>query len=361
MYIATNRKLNEAAQGLDIFGDTPSGQGPNELRLVKTTLSGKEYHTEILDDRLTEQQVIDLKQQYRLDIDTAAPWYVSLKVACEIMAKARAQKKHVLFYVHGYNNDMHDIVKTALGLEALYNVLVVPFTWPANGGGLAGTASYLGDKQDARASADALNRFIEKIRVYHGLLTQNRSAKLMDKAHKKFPDNAEDCRQYYVSSQNRDCKVSLNLMCHSMGNYVLKYALMPNDSPAARLVFDNVSLLAADTNNARHEQWVQRIQVRHRVYIVINENDFALKWSRRKPGEEQLARLGHYLKNLVADNAHYLDVTDADNVKNEHSYFQGSPVLKNPSLKKLFHTLFEGGTAESGLDYRADINAYILK
>ncbi|MGR9045295.1 MAG: alpha/beta hydrolase [Gammaproteobacteria bacterium] len=362
MYIVTNRKLDESAKGLDIFGSVPSEKGPNELRLVKASLSGTQYQTEILDDRLTEQEVRALIKQYNLDIDPTDTWYVSLKVACEIMTEAQGQNKHVLFFVHGYNNDIHDIVKTAMALEALYNVLVVPFTWPANGGGaLTGTASYLCDKQDARASTDALSRFIDKVRVYHGLLTKTRSRQLWDKAIKKFPDNQEASRQYYVDLLNRDCKISINLMCHSMGNYLLKYALIPSDSSAARLVFDNVSLVAADANNDKHEQWVQRLQVRHRVYVVINENDFALKWSRRKPGEEQLARLGHYLKKLIADNAYYLDVTHAAKVKNEHSYFQGTPVLKNPALKKLFHNLFEGGTAEKGLEYRADINAYVLK
>ena len=165
MYIVTNRKLDESANGLDIFGSVPSGQGPNELRLVKATLSGSKFQTEILDDRLTEQEVLELKQQYNLDINPADDWYVSLKVACELMAEAQKQKKHVLFYVHGYNNDVQDILKTAMAMEELYNVMVVPFTWPANGGGaLTGTAAYLSDKQDARASADALNRFIEKIK-----------------------------------------------------------------------------------------------------------------------------------------------------------------------------------------------------
>ena len=362
MYIVTNRKLDESAKGLEIFGSVPSEKGPNELRLVKASLSGTKYQTEILDEQLTEQEVIELKQQYSLDINPADTWYVSLKVACEIMAEAQKQKKHVLFFVHGYNNDVQDIVKTALALEELYNVIVVPFTWPANGGGaVTGTGSYLSDKQDARASADALNRLVHKIHVYHGLLTETRSRQLWDKAIKKYPSNHEATRQYYVDLQNRDCKVSINLMFHSMGNYLLKYALIPSDSAAAQLVFDNVSLVAADANNEEHERWVQRLQVRHRVYIVINENDFALKWSRRKPGEEQLARLGHYLKNLIANNAYYLDVTNAAKVKNDHSYFQGSPVLKNPALKKLFHDLFEGGTAEATLEYRADINAYVLK
>lgn len=362
MYIATNRKINESTKGLDMFGSVPNEQGPNELRLVKVAQSGTKYHAEVLTDRLTEDEVSALNRQYKLEIDISREWYASLKVACDIMHEARTQKKHILFYVHGYNNDVEDVVKTALALESLYNVIVVPFSWPANGGGpVSGTAAYLDDKRDARVSADALNRFVQKIQEYHLLLTETRSQQLWDKAAKKYPDNHEAARNYYVELQDKDCKVTINLMCHSMGNYLLKYALMPSNSDAAGLVFDNVALVAADANNPNHEKWVERMQVRNRLYVVINENDFALKWSRRKPGDAQLARLGHYLKNLVAGNAHYLDVTNAAKVKSEHSYFLGTPVLKNPELKKLFDNVFEGGTAEINLDYRADINAYVLR
>ena len=83
-------------------------------------------------------------------------------------------------------------------------------------------------------------------------------------------------------------------------------------------------------------------------------------WSRVKPGEEQLARLGHYLMNLNAGNAHYLDVTRASDVGNLHGYFVGDPVKTNKDLRAMFGNLFEGGTAETNLTYRPDINAYVL-
>ena len=135
-----------------------------------------------------------------------------MRIACELNVLARKKNKHLLLYVHGYNNDMPDVIGTCMALEKLYNVIVVPFFWPANGGGASGAAAYVSDKRDARASADAL-------------------------------------------------------------------------------------------------------RPRNRLYVVINEDDFALKWSRRKPGDEQLARLGHYLKNLVARSAYYINVTNASWVK----------------------------------------------
>jgi esterase/lipase superfamily enzyme len=150
-----------------------------------------------------------------------------------------------------------------------------------------------------------------------------------------------------------------------MGNYLLKYALQPSHGASRDLLFDNVCLAAADANNPGHEQWVQSLDVRNRVYVFINENDFALKWSRRKPGEEQKVRLGHYVKNLIAGNAFYIDVTGARGVGNAHGYFIGDPIKENPRLKELFTSALNGGSPERGdethLDYHADLNLYRLK
>lgn len=44
----------------------------------------------------------------------------SLRVACEVMRQASQTQRHVLVYVHGYNNDMSDVVKTVEEIEALY-------------------------------------------------------------------------------------------------------------------------------------------------------------------------------------------------------------------------------------------------
>lgn len=363
MYVVTNRKVNNRKEGLEVFGDMPNPAGPNELRLVKVTKQGSHHATELLTDKLTQAEVRALKQRHGLEIDERADWYASLRVACELMEQAVREKRHLLIFVHGYNNDMKDVLSTAERLETLYNVIVVPFSWPANGGGpVSGTLAYLDDKQDARVSMDALNRFFAKIRLYHEMLTKTGRRALWQRAVDEdgSRDNREAVQERFSELLHEDCPVKLNLLCHSMGNYVLKYALRPGAAAASQLIFDNVSLVAADTNNHDHPTWVERIQVRNRLYIVINENDFALGWSRRKPGAEQRVRLGHYLKNLVARNARYLDITRASAVGNTHGYFTGKPVESNAALKTLFQAAFEGGRAEEPLLYAADINAYRL-
>lgn len=358
MYVVTNRVLHEGRGGLEVFGKEPSPSGPNELRLVEVTGTTR-FTTTVLEDELDKAEVKKLKEQYRLPIDPGEPWFVSLKVACELFDRARRERKHLLLFVHGYNNDLRDVITTAKELEALYNVIVIPFSWPADGGGqIEGTIAYKSDKDDARASATALHRTIGLMHKYHSLLTQGVQSDLMDTARHKHPDNREEAHALFTRLLERDCKLTLNLLCHSMGNYLAKYASIPSSSSLRQLVFDNIAMVAADTNNPGHERWLGNFLTRNRLYVVINEEDYALKWSRRKPGGEQRERLGQHTRQLVSPNANYIDVTGSKGVGSDHSYFQGRPVAANAALKRLFKRMFEGGNAESSLTYHADRNLY---
>jgi len=360
MYLITNRKLSRA-KSLKCFGSSPNVKGPNELRLVKVEKSEKGWRVDPVDDQLSKEQVKDLKLKYKLDIDTDIEWYGSLEVACELFKRANKEKKSILFFVHGYNNDIEDVLKTAHEIELLYKVIVVPFTWPANGGGpVLGTAAYLSDKSDARASAGAFNRAIGIIQKFHHLLIHSLQQQHHEKAFEEHSDNPDAAASHFTRLMEDDCSVTINLLCHSMGNYVMKHTLSTSENSTSDLVFDNVCLVAADTNNEDHIKWVGKLDVRKRIYVVINENDSALKASRIKPGKEQKARLGHYLKKLNSPNAAYIDVTDAENVGSEHSYFKGDAVNNNEALKTIFGDMFNGKPVELLLKYHADMNIYKL-
>lgn len=357
MFVITNRKIRSGS-GLDVFGDVPNEKGPNELRLVEVTGSGRNFEVKALSDKLPKTESRALIKKHQLSIDADKQWYASLKVACSVYERAMAEGKSILIFVHGYNNDMEDVLRTARDLEELYDLLVIPFSWPAKGGGVGGVTHYLGDKDHARISDTALNRAIKKVHFYHGILTAGIEKTALNEAAKRFPDNHEKARQMYNRCMEQQCTLSLSLACHSMGNYVLKYALKPSSSGLRDLVFDNVNLIAADVNNQDHAEWVSSIPVRNRLYVVINENDGALKWSRRKPGDAQKERLGHYLRNLNAPNAYYLDVTRNRGVGSDHSYFKGDPVTRNATLKRLFARAFEGETAETSMEFHVDLNLY---
>ncbi len=359
MFVITNRTLHKDKSGLAVFGRTPNDSGPNELRLVKIVDKNR---VDILDDELTAAEVAAIAAQHP-GIDLSLPpgehWYASLQVASEIFLRARREKKHILLYVHGYNNDLGDVYRTAQKLEKLYNVIPVIFSWPANGGGpVSGAAAYLSDKDDARASASALHRAVGKIHNYHRLFTRHQRQNAIEAVQARHPTFDDAARRMLTRKLLAECDITLNLLCHSMGNYVLKYASQPGNSKLRELVFDNIAMVAADVNNPGHADWLPRMPVRNRFYVVINENDSALAWSRRKPGDEQLARLGHHLRNLDAPNAVYIDVTRNKGVGDEHSYFKDKPVEGNATLKQLFARIFEGGEAEKSLEYHADLNLY---
>ena len=361
MYLITNREINTNKTGLDIFGKKPNVKGAREITLVNVKKKGKSWVAKPVADTLSVQTLKELKKKHKIDIDVNAEWHGSLKVACEIFEMATETKKSILFFVHGYNNDIEDVVKTVEDIERLYDVIVVPFTWPANGGGaLSGITAYSSDKADGRQSASALNRVVGKIQYYHLLLTKARIESIRQRTEKKYPDNHAAAKAYFTELQEKACQIKLSLFCHSMGSYVLKHTLLTTDSLTRRLVFDNICLVAADTNNKNHKKWVDRLDVKNRCYIVINEKDNALSASRIKPGDAQLARLGHYTKKLDSPNACYIDFTKADGVGREHSYFKGDCIENKTALREVFKGMFAGESVEDELKFLADKNTYVL-
>jgi len=361
MYVITNREILQE-KGLKAFGSKPNAKGPNELRLLEVKKNTKSWSVSEVNDKLEATEVEALNKKYGLDLDPDGDWFGSLEVACKVMDQARKQKKSILIFVHGYNNDIEDVLAAAHEIQDLHNVIVVPFTWPANGGGkISGTLSYKSDKRDARVSTGAFDRVLGKIYALHNLLIAAQQKKLKEQAFAKHENNHEKANRLFADLVRKNCAVTLNLLCHSMGNYLLKYTLKPSDTSAANLIFDNINLVAADANNENHAEWVEKMDVRNRLNVVINENDSALGVSRLKPGEEQKARLGHYTRNLNSVNATYIDVTKADQIDNEHTYFKGDVMKMNKDLKDLFTQIFNGQSVERELTFKASNNSYVME
>ncbi|MGN5106184.1 alpha/beta hydrolase [Aeromonas caviae] len=304
MFIVTNRMVNEQGKTpSEIFGEKPA-EGPNELRLAEARRQGKQWQLDLLPDQITAEMAASVGLDP--DLPHPASAYVARKLLerCAGTGSTAKQKlktgKHLLLFVHGFNNDLDDVLERAAGLEARYGVEVLCFSWPANGGGARGVLSYKSDKRDALASAGALDRVLEKMK---GLLDEFNGqyvTQLEEKAQKKFADNGEAWDRYFAKEVNKRCPFTINLLLHSMGNYLFKHLLGSTTYHANQLLFDNIIMAAADTNNELHAQWVDRIQCRNRLYITINERDGALMASRMKMGEQQKARLGHYTRRLDA-------------------------------------------------------------
>ena len=360
MFVITNRQVLKTKTGLDQFGSKPNTKGPNELRLARIEREGDGYSVEFLDDRLTKAQARKIIRDHALPFDPNAQHWASLKVAAEVATRARANKSHVLFFVHGFNNNMKDVIDRAFYLQDNYGVEVIPFSWPANGGGVAGTVSYKSDKRDARASTGALERTMQFIHKYLVAVTEGQRRQLFEQAEEKHPENPEKRDLLYAKLLENECPFTVNALFHSMGNYLLKQMLKSTIAEGIALTFDNVLLVAADTNNLDHRLWVDRIRFRKRLFVTINEDDYALNASRAKSGSDQLARLGHFLRHLDAANAHYINFTNASWVKNSHSYF-GEPAEKNDNVKQFFADALAGKAAEESLRFRPEGNWFAVE
>lgn len=342
MFIVTNRNINEQGKGLDILGPRPNPQGPNELRLVEATKSSSGWQIRIIPDKLDDQMKKEVGILDEGDV------YGSAYAARKVLKQIQRNKQNLLFFVHGYNNDVETVLNRADGFAEKYNVEVVAFSWPADGGGVKGVASYKADKRDARASAGALDRTFAKIYGYLDEFNNERIKQIIKKAEQLYPDNMELRDQYITKEAEKGCPFTVNMVLHSMGNYLFKTVLQSSVYRGAQLLFDNVVMVAADTNNKDHAEWVDRIQCRKRIYITINEDDSALMASRMKAGEEQLARLGHYPYNLNSKQAVYVDFTGAAYVGRSHAYFEGNPI-RNKSVRRFFERAFNGERAEEDL------------
>lgn len=369
MFVVTNRELHAGRTGLAQFGKRPTPAGPNDLRMVEVRRVSKRWRVQIIPD------VLDADWRRRaglsdasleaMGFDPAGNVYGSMYVARKVLDRvnpprtgsSRRKGRNLLVYVHGYNNDLDDVVTRAAGFERNFGVEVIAFSWPANGGGLAGVASYLSDKNDAKVSVGALDRTLAKV---GDMLTRFNEAwiqSIRDEALRKHPDNPERRDAMVSRLAEKGCPFKVNLLLHSMGNYIYKHVLLSSASVGTKLTFDNVILAAADTNNRDHADWTDRIRARSRVFVTINEDDGALLASRLKGGEEQLARLGHYPYDLNSTRVAYVDFTRVPRVGDAHAYFEGKP-LEDPGVRRFFREACNGRRAETPLPFDVARNLY---
>ncbi len=361
MYVITNRQIRFRKSGLEIFGDKPNTQkGPKELRIVKCDYKNGEWKTELLPDRVTGDRLKEIRQKLKLPASDRSVIYSSVDVAERVISEARNKSKNIILFVHGYNNKVGDALNRAKQLEQDFNVIPVVFSWPANGGGVRGTLSYLSDKQDAQCSTPAFSRVLEKVSALMIRFTKLALEEIKTELEQGKDEDELRGADYYAKRNEMlegYCPARLTLLTHSMGNYLLKKTIETHFNAGFTSAFDNVVLVAADTNNYKHEEWVDVIDSRRRIYITINENDYALAASRIKPGEAQKARLGHYRKRLNSEIARYIDFTETDHVGNSHSYF-AEKALKNNRVTAFFDRALNGKEAESGLEYSVADNVY---
>lgn len=349
MYLITNRQLYRDRSGVEILGPEAYHEDSTRLRMLHAAKRRGRWVVKLLPDTL------DDAMKKEVGIDDPGTVYASRYVMAKLRAELKRRKRNLLFFIHGYNNDMKAVLDRAADLEENYKVSVLVFTWPARGGGLRGTLSYRSDKSAAEESTPALERVLERFGAYVREIEDEREQRLIRSMDEAVACNSERRDECIVNATEKECPFHITMMAHSMGCYLVR-KIFEDFTPAPDFSFlDNIVLLAADTNNPGHGAWVNQLSPRQGVYVTVNRNDGALGLSERKLGRKQRERLGRLPRNFESETAVYVDFTRLGHIRSlpaSHAYFEGKAIgaRGNPlKVKKFFRAAFHGKPAEDQL------------
>jgi esterase/lipase superfamily enzyme len=321
MLVATNRNVNKDNFKNGVgnekgFGEELNAKGATELRFARVESTGGKWVVKLVEETADlSPDNLPSRQEFE-----------------KLIKKCVASKSSCVFYVHGYNKPFVETLEQGWLIQERYGVEVVVFSWPSNTGGIA-PVEYRAARRTAQASFGAFDALLEKFGRY---LTE------------------------WMSPMNEDsllkCQISVNLMAHSLGNYLLENYIMSQAYQAETRLFTNVVLSQADVNNIDHPKWVDRVMAGQRTYVTINENDKILGWSETV----NPPRLGKTLVNLTAGRAQYFDFTPGKGVGHKHQLWGE---VKNATAKLFFDAVLNGrrGDDISGFEFDTKLNAFRIR
>ena len=306
--IVTNRNVNQGSTDDTLFGDGFNRKGPGELRFAWAEHDGNGGNWKLKLIPETGMTPANLP---------------SRKVFEQFRDSLIASGRDCTMFVHGFNQTLKKNLRKCWELEHTYGVDVVAFSWPSNPGGFK-PREYRKAQAAARISVMALDRAFEKL------------------------------GQYVHDDLIADCRVSFNLIIHSLGNYLFESFVRDPVFAGQTRIFDNLILHEADVNHRDHYGWVNALQYSKRVLVTINENDKVLDWSDTINPD----RLGNTARDLTASRSVYVDFTDAKDVGQHHRLFWKA--RRNPHVKGFFDRALHGRRAElgTGLTFNPQKNAY---
>jgi esterase/lipase superfamily enzyme len=308
-----------------LFGDNFNAEGgPNELRVAtaEKNQSGGGWKLTLQPD-ITKQD------------GSTATQNLFEKLLKQIRDGKPGVAGNWVVFIHGFNQSLAKNLKKCQEI-ADSGVNVIAFSWPSNPGPNGGFFKAVKNKRqeyrkaraNARLSITAVDRFMERMVRY---------------AH---------------SAMNEKCTLSVNLLVHSLGNFLFQKTVEEQVYTSDLSIFDNIILHQADADNADHELWVDQLSDAKRVYVTINELDSVLKMSTIVNGR----RLGNTAYGLNAGLPTYVDFSFGDSVGSSHRLFNPKLRRDNPVIDQFIHRLFNGKRAETidGLIFNDATGAYQL-
>ncbi|MCM1984805.1 alpha/beta hydrolase [Lyngbya confervoides] len=299
IYFGTNRQL---LPGND-FGPRFSEEGLDNLRFGRAEVQGEnfnQYEIQVAPENLAARE----------------PVLGSVQVFSQVQAEMQAAAEDTILFIHGFNTSFREALTAAAQLhhkittpknaaEPRLRLNMCLFSWPSDGETILSGANaqsriaYHNDRLDARASGAAFAR---------GFL------KLAD----------------FIHGGTQRCPRRIHLLAHSMGNYVLRYALQDLRSfRGDRLprLFDQMILMAADEDDDAFESDDKLgllTQLTRRTSVYFNREDLALWASDRIKGNPpRLGSDGPLHPQTLPRNVYPIDCTDVVSrlsEPSEHSY-----------------------------------------
>ncbi len=238
--------------------------------------------------------------------------YIELTSLPFFNALRKSPRAQLLFYVHGFNNQPEpDIFPTAQLLQGHLDRLtgsqveVVPVIWP-NDDDFGIIRDYFDDQDAAEMSGFAFARVLGKFLDWRERL-----------------------------SERSWCLKHVNLLAHSMGNRVLRFALAKwrRDRGEPPALFRNIFMVAADVANETLEPGEPGYAITRaarNVVVYYAADDFALRSSKVANLRNKIVsrRLGHTGPEDLARTPENVFAVDCDAVNDRydrlgHTYFLG--------------------------------------
>ncbi|MGR9014115.1 MAG: alpha/beta hydrolase [Gammaproteobacteria bacterium] len=308
IYFATNRNPNDADKPTN-FGIDFSENGYGDLRFGKA---------EVMLGKLVSESIEVLPDNAK---DGSKELLKQLRTSMKI------DEIDTLIFIHGFNVSFKNAIESAGLLSDRYKELsagkyipnIFVFSWPSDGS----VIKYFDDRHDAVASGYAFARGLMKLTTF-----------------------------LRTAPKKEACEQKINLIAHSMGNYVLRHALQQAkkivEGGSLSRIFDNIILTAADEDSDAFEfdyKLAQLPDLAQRITVYFNNADLTLKISDNLKANPD--RLGHD----GANNPHQLsakiilvdasDVVTGD-ITDRHSYH-----LVNDKVGKDIIAVLQGERSES--------------
>jgi esterase/lipase superfamily enzyme len=224
----------------------------------------------------------------------------------------------LVMMLHGYACDFANALSNAAEVKTAYGTKSFPietaiFSWPADGT-IVPFISYASDRDDARSSAKAIARALQRFLAY-------------------LADLSRQVRDGTLPKEQL-CRAKIHLVAHSMGNYALRNALQAliSDYGGKTLprVLHTIFLMAADEDNDafEDEKKLARLpELAEQVYVYFARNDNALVISDVSKGNpDRLGATGPRTLTSLPQKVTLVDCTEVSSTGSvtdaNHQYYR---------------------------------------